>query len=56
VALSGLQGANVTLELSLPDASRRDEGLYACQVENIKTREKTCLMRRLSLRGEGGKS
>ncbi|XP_056270498.1 vascular endothelial growth factor receptor 2 isoform X3 [Pseudoliparis swirei] len=51
VALSGLQGANVTLELSLPDASRRDEGLYACQVENIKTREKTCLMRRLSLRG-----
>ncbi|XP_054458768.1 vascular endothelial growth factor receptor 2 isoform X2 [Anoplopoma fimbria] len=51
VALSSLQGNNVTLELSLPDASPQDEGLYACQVENIKTRDKTCLLRRLSLKG-----
>ncbi|KAG7243784.1 hypothetical protein INR49_008416 [Caranx melampygus] len=49
--LSSLHGTNVTLELLLPNASRRDEGLYACQVENIKTRERTCLLRRLSLRG-----
>ncbi|XP_059197667.1 vascular endothelial growth factor receptor 2 isoform X2 [Centropristis striata] len=51
VGMSSLQGANVTLELSLPNASRQDEGLYACQVENIKTRERTCLLRRLSLKG-----
>lgn len=51
VVLSSLQGTNVTLELSLHNASRQDEGLYACQVENIKTREKTCLLRRLSLKG-----
>lgn len=50
--LSRLQGTNVTLELALPNASRRDEGLYACQVENIKTQERTCLLRRLSLKGE----
>ncbi|XP_071395126.1 vascular endothelial growth factor receptor 2 [Centroberyx affinis] len=49
--LSGLQGANVALELSLPNASRQDEGLYACQVENIKTGDRTCLLRHLSLRG-----
>lgn len=49
--LSTSQGTNVTLELLLPNASRHDEGLYACQVENIKTRERTCLLRRLSLRG-----
>ncbi|KAM4629459.1 vascular endothelial growth factor receptor 2 isoform 3-T3 [Polymixia lowei] len=48
--LSGLQDTNVTLELPLPNASRQDEGLYACQVENIKTRERTCLLRHLSLR------
>ncbi|XP_029355293.1 vascular endothelial growth factor receptor 2 isoform X2 [Echeneis naucrates] len=48
---SNLQGTNVTLELTLPNASRRDEGLYACQVENIKTKDRTCLLRRLSLRG-----
>uniref|UniRef100_A0AAQ5Z4Q1 receptor protein-tyrosine kinase n=1 Tax=Amphiprion ocellaris TaxID=80972 RepID=A0AAQ5Z4Q1_AMPOC len=41
--MSTLQGTNVTLELSLPNASRQDEGLYACQVVNIKTKEKTCL-------------
>lgn len=45
------QGTNVTLELALPNASRRDEGLYACQVENIKTQERTCLLHRLSLKG-----
>uniref|UniRef100_A0A665U9A2 receptor protein-tyrosine kinase n=1 Tax=Echeneis naucrates TaxID=173247 RepID=A0A665U9A2_ECHNA len=49
---SNLQGTNVTLELTLPNASRRDEGLYACQVENIKTKDRTCLLRRLSLRGK----
>ncbi|AWP11217.1 putative vascular endothelial growth factor receptor 2 [Scophthalmus maximus] len=47
---SRLQGTNVTLELLLPNASRRDEGMYACQVENIKTGEKACLLRRLTLR------
>ncbi|XP_019937018.2 vascular endothelial growth factor receptor 2 isoform X2 [Paralichthys olivaceus] len=47
---SSEQGINVTLELLLPNASRQDEGLYACQVENIKTKEKTCLLRRLTLR------
>ncbi|XP_042339126.1 vascular endothelial growth factor receptor 2 isoform X2 [Plectropomus leopardus] len=51
VVLSSLQGNNVTLELSLHNASREDQGLYACQVENIKTRETTCLLRRLSLKG-----
>uniref|UniRef100_A0A672IRH1 receptor protein-tyrosine kinase n=1 Tax=Salarias fasciatus TaxID=181472 RepID=A0A672IRH1_SALFA len=50
VVHSTLQGTNVTLELSLPNASRHDEGLYACQVENIKTGERTCLLRRLSLK------
>lgn len=49
---SSLQGTNVTLELPLPNASRQDEGLYACQVENIKTQERTCLLRRLSLKSE----
>ncbi|XP_008297578.1 vascular endothelial growth factor receptor 2 isoform X1 [Stegastes partitus] len=48
--MSTLQGTNVTLELSLPNASRQDEGLYACQVVNIKTGEKTCLLRRVSLK------
>ncbi|XP_076582857.1 vascular endothelial growth factor receptor 2 isoform X1 [Chaetodon auriga] len=47
---SSLQGTNMTLELPLPNASRQDEGLYACQVENIKTQERTCLLRRLSLK------
>ncbi|XP_041861840.1 vascular endothelial growth factor receptor 2 [Melanotaenia boesemani] len=49
-SLFTLHGTNVTLELTLPNASRWDEGLYACQVQNIKTSEKTCLLRRLSLR------
>ncbi|CAJ1059988.1 vascular endothelial growth factor receptor 2 isoform X3 [Xyrichtys novacula] len=49
--LSSQQGTNVTLELKLPNASHQDEGLYACQVEHIKTGEKTCLLRRLTLKG-----
>uniref|UniRef100_A0AAX7VUF1 receptor protein-tyrosine kinase n=1 Tax=Astatotilapia calliptera TaxID=8154 RepID=A0AAX7VUF1_ASTCA len=36
-------GTNVTLELSLRNASHQDEGLYACQVVNIITGEKTYL-------------
>ncbi|KAM6963199.1 vascular endothelial growth factor receptor 2 [Aplochiton taeniatus] len=48
--LPNVQGANVTLELSLANASRQDEGLYACQVENIQTKERTCLLRHLTLR------
>lgn len=50
--LSGLQGTNVTLELLLPNASRQDEGLYVCQVENIKTGERTCLLKHLTLKGK----
>lgn len=49
---SNQQGTNITLVLPLPSASRRDEGLYACQVENIKTGDKTCLLRRLTLKGK----
>ncbi|XP_019133235.2 vascular endothelial growth factor receptor 2 isoform X2 [Larimichthys crocea] len=45
-----VQGSNVTLELRLPNATRQDEGLYACQVENIKTQDRTCLLQRLSLK------
>uniref|UniRef100_A0A4W6CIS6 receptor protein-tyrosine kinase n=1 Tax=Lates calcarifer TaxID=8187 RepID=A0A4W6CIS6_LATCA len=45
VVLSSPQATNITLELPLLNASRQDEGLYACQVENIKTRERTCLLR-----------
>lgn len=52
LVLSNAQGTNVTLELPLPNASHQDEGLYACQVENIKTKVRTCLLRRLSLRGK----
>ncbi|XP_068175579.1 vascular endothelial growth factor receptor 2 isoform X1 [Antennarius striatus] len=47
---SNPQSTNVTLELLLPNASRHDEGLYICQVENIKTHEKTCLLHRLALK------
>lgn len=49
---SNPESANVTLELPMPNASREDEGLYACQVKNIKTQEKTCLLRRLSLKSK----
>uniref|UniRef100_A0AAR2KMC8 receptor protein-tyrosine kinase n=1 Tax=Pygocentrus nattereri TaxID=42514 RepID=A0AAR2KMC8_PYGNA len=37
--IMGLKGNNVTLDLSLPRASRKDEGLYACRVENADTLE-----------------
>ncbi|XP_037530978.1 vascular endothelial growth factor receptor 2 [Nematolebias whitei] len=47
---STLQGTNITLELTLPNASRQDEGLYACQVVNIKTATRTCILRRLTLK------
>ncbi|KAK5614178.1 hypothetical protein CRENBAI_007836 [Crenichthys baileyi] len=47
--LSSLQG-NITLELRLHNASRQDEGLYACQVKNTKTAKSTCILRHLSLR------
>ena len=50
-ALSCLPGAKLSLELPLASASRHDEGMYVCQVENIKTREKICLLRSLTLRG-----
>lgn len=49
--LSGSNNTNFTLELSLPNATFRDEGVYACQVENVNTGEKTCLLRRLMLKG-----
>ncbi|XP_061680381.1 vascular endothelial growth factor receptor 2 isoform X3 [Syngnathoides biaculeatus] len=49
--LGASDDANVSLELLLPNASRRDEGLYACQVEHLKTGERTCLLRQLSLKG-----
>lgn len=48
--LSILHG-NITLELMLHNASRQDEGLYACQVKNINTAKSTCILRHLSLRG-----
>ena len=50
-ALSGLEGAKLSLELSLASASRRDQGVYVCQVEDIKTRKKICMLRSLTLRG-----
>ncbi|XP_029988219.1 vascular endothelial growth factor receptor 2 isoform X1 [Sphaeramia orbicularis] len=49
--LCDTKDANMTLVLPLPSVSTQDEGLYACQVENIKTKERTCLLRRLSLKG-----
>lgn len=49
---SNLEGTYVILELPLHNVSRQDEGLYACKVENIKTRDSTCLLRRLSLKSE----
>uniref|UniRef100_A0AAR2JJX8 receptor protein-tyrosine kinase n=1 Tax=Pygocentrus nattereri TaxID=42514 RepID=A0AAR2JJX8_PYGNA len=50
--IMGLKGNNVTLDLSLPRASRKDEGLYACRVENADSSERTCLLHYLRLRGE----
>ncbi|XP_066575995.1 vascular endothelial growth factor receptor 2 isoform X2 [Amia ocellicauda] len=48
--LSEPRGTNVTLELSLHNMSHKDQGPYVCQVENIKTKEKTCLFKQLSLK------
>lgn len=53
---SNQEGTNVTLELPMPNVSRKDEGLYACQVKSIKTQEGTCLLRRLSLKSKSNLS
>lgn len=51
VTISGLQGTNATLDLPIPNATLMDQGLYACQVENMRTSERTCLLHNLKLRG-----
>uniref|UniRef100_A0A9J8BIP6 receptor protein-tyrosine kinase n=1 Tax=Cyprinus carpio carpio TaxID=630221 RepID=A0A9J8BIP6_CYPCA len=51
VTISGLQGTNATLDLPIPNATLMDQGLYACQVENVGTSERTCLLHNLRLRG-----
>uniref|UniRef100_A0A8C1X7W6 receptor protein-tyrosine kinase n=1 Tax=Cyprinus carpio TaxID=7962 RepID=A0A8C1X7W6_CYPCA len=38
VTISGLQGTNATLDLPIPNATLMDQGLYACQVENVGTK------------------
>ncbi|KPP64900.1 vascular endothelial growth factor receptor 2-like, partial [Scleropages formosus] len=48
--LSGPRGTNISLVLSIANVSRQDQGLYVCQVENMKTKEKTCLVNQLILR------
>ncbi|KAL4635445.1 vascular endothelial growth factor receptor 2 isoform X2 [Arapaima gigas] len=48
--LSDSQGSNMTLDLFIANVSRQDQGLYVCQVENMKTKEKTCLVNHLILR------
>lgn len=50
--IAGLQGPNVTLDLSLPRVSWQDEGLYACRMENTDSSEGTCLLHNLRLRGK----
>uniref|UniRef100_A0A8C6UFV9 receptor protein-tyrosine kinase n=1 Tax=Neogobius melanostomus TaxID=47308 RepID=A0A8C6UFV9_9GOBI len=45
--LSQMGDANMTLDLLLPRASTQDQGVYACQVQNNKSGDKTCLLRRL---------
>ncbi|XP_052441858.1 vascular endothelial growth factor receptor 2 isoform X1 [Carassius gibelio] len=50
VTISGLQGTNATLELPIPNATLMDQGLYACQVENVGNSERTCLLHNLRLR------
>lgn len=50
--VSGQQGPNVTLDLSLPRVSWEDEGWYACRMENADSSERTCLLHNLRLRGE----
>ncbi|XP_051954755.1 vascular endothelial growth factor receptor 2 isoform X1 [Xyrauchen texanus] len=49
VTISGLQGTNATLDLPIPNATLMDQGLYACQVENMGTSERTCLLHNLRL-------
>lgn len=49
--LSQTRDANMTLDLLLPQASAQDQGVYACQVQNNKSGEKTCLLRRITLKG-----
>lgn len=51
VTISGLQGTNATLDLPIPNATLMDQGLYACQVENVHTSERTCLLHNLKLKG-----
>uniref|UniRef100_A0A8C9TUJ0 receptor protein-tyrosine kinase n=1 Tax=Scleropages formosus TaxID=113540 RepID=A0A8C9TUJ0_SCLFO len=51
--LSGPRGTNISLVLSIANVSRQDQGLYVCQVENMKTKEKTCLVNQLILRVMG---
>lgn len=51
-SVTGLQGPNVTLDLSLPRVSMKDEGLYACRMENADSSERTCLLHNLRLRGK----
>lgn len=51
VTISGLQGSNTTLDLPIPNATMMDQGLYACQVENVGISERTCLLHNLRLRG-----
>ncbi|XP_053709080.1 vascular endothelial growth factor receptor 2 isoform X1 [Synchiropus splendidus] len=48
--LTSSLGTNVSLDLTLPNASHHDDGLYVCQAENINTKKRTCLLRQLSLR------
>uniref|UniRef100_A0A673N716 receptor protein-tyrosine kinase n=1 Tax=Sinocyclocheilus rhinocerous TaxID=307959 RepID=A0A673N716_9TELE len=38
ITISGLQGTNATLDLPIPNATLMDQGLYACQVENVGTK------------------
>lgn len=49
--LSQTRDSNMTLDLLLPQASAQDQGVYACQVQSIKSGEKTCLLRRITLKG-----
>uniref|UniRef100_A0A8B9L8Z7 receptor protein-tyrosine kinase n=1 Tax=Astyanax mexicanus TaxID=7994 RepID=A0A8B9L8Z7_ASTMX len=46
--IMALHGNNATLDLSLPRASRKDQGLYACRVENADSSERTCLLHYLN--------
>ncbi|XP_067239768.1 vascular endothelial growth factor receptor 2 isoform X1 [Chanodichthys erythropterus] len=50
ITISGLQGSNATLDLPISNATLMDQGMYACQVENVDTNERTCLLHNLRLR------